>query len=150
MGLKKDDEQVPNNGADGFMSMGLLSTFRTKKSKSPLKPAHLVKSHKSNTSQSDHVSLLSALTSTNPEINKILQTLVVVLQAQTISSSQAETPKAPPTAISRALNHKNFGTQGACSSSCGFPPTSRLHLYILRPCTQHILPHLCILYCSSM
>jgi len=93
--LKKDDEQVPDNSADSFMSTGSLSTFCTKKSKSPLKHAHSVKSHKSSTSQSDHASLLSALTSTNPEINKILQTLVVVLQAQTISSSQSETSKAP-------------------------------------------------------
>jgi len=95
IGLKKDDEQVPDTGADGFMLMGSLSTFRTKKSKSPPKHAHLVKSQKSRTSQSDHASLLSVLTSTNPEINKILQTLVVVLQAQTISSSQSETSKAP-------------------------------------------------------
>jgi len=96
MGLKKDTAQANDTGVDGFMSTGSLSTFWTKKSKFPTKHSQLVKSQKSSTSQSDQASLLSALTSTNPEINKILQTFVVVLQAQTISSTQSEMAKAPP------------------------------------------------------
>jgi len=35
MGLKKDTAQANDTGVDGFMSTGSLSTFWTKKSKSP-------------------------------------------------------------------------------------------------------------------
>jgi len=94
-GLQKDNEQATDTGIDGFMLTRSLSTFCSKKSKSPLEHAQSVKPQKSSTSQSEHASLLLVLTSTNPEINKILQTLVAILQGQTISPSlQSETSKA--------------------------------------------------------
>jgi len=96
-GLKDEGNQAQDNGTDSFMSTRSLSMFRTKKTKALTKPQSLNKSQKSNTSQSNHASLLSALTSTNHEINNILQTLVAALQAQTISSSSSDNnSKAPP------------------------------------------------------
>jgi len=75
------------------MSTGSLSTFPAKKSESPTKHAQSVKTQKSSNSQSDQASLLTVLTSMNPENNKLLQTLVVALQAQTLSSSNFKISK---------------------------------------------------------
>jgi len=96
MGLPNVAAQTNDSGADGFMSTGSLSTFHTKKPKALPRSTQSVQSQKSSTSQSDHASLLSALTSPTPEITKILQTLVAALNAQTISSSQLETSQATP------------------------------------------------------
>jgi len=90
------EDQQTTMADDGFMLTGSLSTFWTKKLKSPTKHSQATKKHKSSNSQSDQDSLLTALTSTNPEINSILQTLVAVLKAQKISSSSSDNTKASP------------------------------------------------------
>jgi len=95
-GLPNKAAQTNDSGADSFMSTGSLSTFCTKKPKAPPRSAQSVQLQKSSTSQSDHASLLLALTSPTPKITKILQTLVMALTAQTISSSQSETSQATP------------------------------------------------------
>jgi len=94
--LKDNQVQTNDIANNGFMSTGSLSTFRTKKSKAPTKSSNGIKKHQSSTSQTNQESILTTLTTTNLEINKLLQTLLMALQAHQISSSSSETTKAPP------------------------------------------------------